>query len=232
MSDTDHVRRIKRDASALAERIESHPLLGRIVRGEATRAEYVRFLVATYHYVRWSGVLLARTAEGLARRRRDDALVALLHEKSEEEAPHDRWVLEDLRQLGVNVELAKGELPAVAVLGYVHANLAYAAAGSAAFLGAAYALEFLSMRRATEAARNLRARAAIPNIDGAVSFLERHGSADHGHVATLETYLLDLSDPLEREAVATGAASLCLLFPLFFEHPETRGGTAFARDAA
>lgn len=219
MSKYDYVRRLKRDAAAFVAVLERDALVGQIIRGEADRSEYVRFLIGTYQYVRWSGVLLARTAEGLRRHGGSPALLALFAAKAEEEAPHDRWVLEDLRRCGVNVELVKGEAPPPAVLGYVHSHLALADSGSVAFLGAAYLLEFASAARAHVAAGNLRARALVPNIERALSFLEGHGDADRGHVALLEAHLAELEDVRGRGAIRGAAALLTALFPLFFGAP-------------
>ncbi|MEO7033361.1 MAG: iron-containing redox enzyme family protein [Polyangiaceae bacterium] len=215
------VRSLAQDSATFVTSIERDPLVGRIIRGEAERHEYVRFLVGTYHYVRWSGVLLARTAEGLRRRGRNPSLVALLEAKTEEEAPHDRWALEDLRNLGLNPELVKGEAASAAVVGYVQCNLAWAEAGSAAFLGAAYTLEVLSMRRANVAAKHLREHGRIAGIERSLSFLVGHGEADLGHVRVLERHLAALEDEQERAAVASSAANLRALFPLFFSCPES-----------
>jgi hypothetical protein len=207
---------IEAECRALVQCIDEHPLIGAVVRGDASRDEYIRFLVATYHYVRWSGPLLAATAVGLRRRGSHPWLVALVETKAEEEAPHDRWALDDLRRCGHNVELVKlGPVP-VAVRAYVDWSLAMAEDGSPAFLGAAYALEFMSMSRAQLAANNLRTRGAIPGIDRAVSFLAGHGDADAGHVALLADVLARLDDPADAEEIRLSAATLRRLYPRFF----------------
>jgi hypothetical protein len=212
---------IEKESRALVQCIDEHPLIGAVVRGDASRDEYIRFLAATYHYVRWSGPLLAATAVGLRRRDSHPWLVALVETKAEEEAPHDRWALDDLRRCGANVELVKlGPVP-LAVRAYVDWSLAMAEDGSPAFLGAAYALEFMSMSRAQLAANNLRARGAIPGIDCAVSFLAGHGEADAGHVALLADVLARLDDPEDAEQIRLSAATLRRLYPRFFRAANT-----------
>ncbi len=210
------VRLLEQDATMFVTELERDPLIGRIIRGDAEHDEYVRFLAGTYHYVSWSGVLLARTARGLRLRGRSPALVALVEAKTEEEAPHDRWALNDLRALGVDSQLIKGEPAPAAVVGYVQSHLAWADAGSAAFLGAAYMLEYLSMHRAGEAAKNLRRFRRVPGIERSTTFLEAHGEADVGHVRTLEEQLASLDDEQERAAVTVSARTLKALFALFF----------------
>jgi hypothetical protein len=201
---------------ALLEQIERDPLIGAVIAGSASREEYIRFLAATYHYVRWSGPLLAATAAGLERHGRHAWLVAVLAEKAQEESPHDRWVLDDLRACGHNARLVTTAEPPVSVTAYVHWSLTLAEAGSVAFLGAAYALELISMRRARLAADNLRARSAIPGIAGAVSFLAGHGDADVAHLAALDQILERIDDPADTAEMALSAAVLRTVYPRFF----------------
>jgi len=61
----DHVATLAQESRALVEAVDHDPLVGRIIRGDASRDHYLRFLRSTYHYVRWSGPLLAETAAAL-----------------------------------------------------------------------------------------------------------------------------------------------------------------------
>ena len=187
-----------------------------MIGGTASREEYIRFLSATYHYVRWSGPLLAATAAGLERHGRHRWLVAVLADKAEQESPHDRWVLDDLRACGHNPRLVTTADPPVSVTAYVDWSLTLADQGSVAFLGAAYALELISMRRAKLAAGNLCARSAIPGIAQAVSFLAGHGDADVEHLAALDQVLDRIDNPADCAEMALSAAVLRTLYPRFF----------------
>ena len=213
----DYVSIIERESTALVDSIDRDPLLGSVIRGDASRAEYVGFLGATYHYLRWSGPLLAETAEGLRRSGRCPWLLAIVDAKTAEESPHDGWVLDDLRKCGENVELVKAQAAPRAVDAYVQWSRTMAQEGSPAFLGAAYTLEFMSMHRAKMAADNLRARGAIPHIEEAVSFLEGHGDADVGHIELLSEILRRIEDPRDQEAIALSAAVMRALYPRFFQ---------------
>ncbi|MFO0586197.1 MAG: iron-containing redox enzyme family protein [Polyangiaceae bacterium] len=217
----DFVRALSTESLAWVHAMDADPFLGNLIRGDLTRQEYVLFLARTYHYVRWSGPILAETAEGLRRAGRYPWLVRLFEEKTEEEAPHDQWALGDLRALGVNVEIVKARSPGAAVMAYVAWSRAMAEQGSPAFLGAAYALELISMHRAGAAAMNLCARSGIPDIDGAVSFLAGHGDADVAHIEVLHDVLRNIDDPRDQEAILLSASVLRALFPLFFGAPES-----------
>jgi pyrroloquinoline quinone (PQQ) biosynthesis protein C len=213
----DYVGVIETESLAWIDSMDRDPFIGRIIRGDASRDEYVGFLAATYHYVRWSGPLLAMTAEGLRRSGRCPWLLPIVDEKTAEESPHDGWVIDDLRACGANVELIKASAPPVAVQAYVQWSLAMAEEGSPAFLGAAYTLEIISMHRAKVAADNLRARKAMPGVERAVSFLEGHGDADVGHIALVTELLRSVKDPRDQAAITLSAAIVRSLFSRFFQ---------------
>lgn len=216
MSD-DFVNDMRRASMCWIAEMDRDPLIGSVVRGDASREAYVTFLRATYHYVRWSGPILASAAEGLRRSGRSPWLADLFARKSEEESPHDGWLLHDLGRCGANVELVKASAAPSAVSAYVSWSMALAEEGSSAFLGAAYALESISMERATLAARNLRAHGVIPR--DALSFLEGHGEADPEHVAALHDVLRRIDDARERASIALSASVLHTLYPCFFRAP-------------
>ncbi len=214
--DHTYVSTIERDSLALVDSLDHDPLIGSIIRGDASREAYLGFLRSTYHYIRWSGPLLAETAEGIRRSGRAPWLLDIIDAKTREESPHDGWVLDDLKQCGVNVELVKAAAPPVAISAYVAWSRSLAEVGSPGYLGAAYTLEFISAYRAKMAAGNLRARAAIPNIKHALSFLDGHGDADSDHIASLGEILARVEDPHDQRTITLSAGLMRELYPLFF----------------
>lgn len=214
---SDYLTVLASESRDLVRRVDADPIIGKVVRGTANISEYRRFLLGSYQYVRWSGRLLSASAAGLRASGRCPALLGLLEEKAREEGPHDAWILSDLEHLGTSAASVDAEPVALAVEGYRLWSEALANSGSPGFLGAAYALEFVSVQRASLAARNLRAYGAIPNVAAALSFLEGHGEADLGHVATLESYLETVTDERDQRDIQTSAYLLCQLYPRFFE---------------
>jgi len=215
----DYVSTLERDSLAFVDSLDRDPVVGSVIRGDASRATYVAFLRATYHYIRWSGPLLAQTAEGLRASRRAPWLLELVDSKTREESPHDGWVLDDLERCGDNRELLKAALPPIAVTAYVTWSRSIAEAGSPGYLGAAYTLEFISAHRARLAADNLRAHGGVPGIGRALSFLEGHGDADLGHLAHLNTVLARIEDAQDRADIALSAAVMRALYLRFFAGP-------------
>ncbi|RYZ07375.1 MAG: heme oxygenase [Myxococcales bacterium] len=205
-----------RESEPFVRSLDDSPVVGKVINGNADEQEYVRFLTASYHYVRWSGFLLAQTAVGLRRSGRCRHLLSALDVKAAEEGPHDRWLLRDLARCRVNPELVKGAPVPSAVRAYVSFGLALAEAGSPGFLGAAYVLELISAMRAQAAARNLRGRGKIENIAQALSFLEGHGEADPGHVQELDRMLESIEDPQDLSDIHLSASAMRRLYPRFF----------------
>lgn len=222
---TDRPLSLVNESEAFVCSLDSSPIIGPVIAGSANIDEYARFLTASYHYVRWSGFLLAQTALGLRRTGRCTALLAVLDAKAREEGPHDGWILRDLGNCGVNPELVKGSPVPTAIQAYVSWSLALAEAGSPAFLGAAYTLEYISAERASVASRNLRARKGIANIEHAVTFLEGHGEADPGHIAELEMMLHAVEDEHDRADIRMSSSVMRRLYPRFFASDSDRGPT-------
>ncbi|HEY8925563.1 MAG TPA: iron-containing redox enzyme family protein [Polyangia bacterium] len=210
------VKQLSARADHLVSVLDVAPVVGDVIAGRATAAVYHRFLRGTYQYVRASGHLLALTAAGLRLRDRHLSLAELLTAKSGEEGAHDRWALADLAACGGDVDAALCAPVPRAVRAYVSWSEAMAEDGSPAYLGAAYMLEGIACRRAGMAARRLRGAACIPHVAEALTFLEEHGEADVGHVATLERALRGIDDDDDRAAILLAADVLASLYPRFF----------------
>lgn len=214
---TDIVMLLEQESQKLIDWLDTQPRARRLFEGTADAGEYAAFLVQTYHYVKWTTPLLALAG---ARMRRDGVhppLASLLLRKSEEEHGHERWVLADLKALGWDEAEVERVEPSPAVAAYVAWNRFTAESGSpTAFLGTAYVLESLSVRRAGVAARKLVERGAIPHIHRAVSFLRGHAGADGDHVAELASLLRGLTGPEEQEALVLSARTTRTLYQGLF----------------
>ncbi len=61
--DGAYLTAMRRELTAWVDSLDHHPVVGPVIRGDASRDGYVRFLWSTYHYLRWSGPLLAGAAD-------------------------------------------------------------------------------------------------------------------------------------------------------------------------
>ena len=89
------------------QRLMSCELVQRFLTGNITQQHYILFLWETWHFVRFTPehlrIAAARMPEGALRER------FLSHARGEE--GHDRWALQDLTALGVDVAMVTGSQP-------------------------------------------------------------------------------------------------------------------------
>jgi hypothetical protein len=218
----DHVLTIEWQSLALVEAMDDDPLIRSIISGGASREQYLTFLRSTYHYLRWSGSLLAAGAEDLRKSGHRPKVCDVLDVQMHEDALRNGCLLNDIKALGENVEVVKASAIPTAVHAYVYRT--WRMAKGTAFFGAAYTLMFVSMHRAKAAAENLRARGEIPNIEDAVSFLDAQANAYCRSLERWNDILRQIEDPHEQAAILRSAATIRGLYPQFFRR-ETRATT-------
>ncbi|WP_342374553.1 iron-containing redox enzyme family protein [Myxococcus stipitatus] len=219
VSRTDWVVALEREVAVLEEALDSSPLARNLFEGRIDSEGYARFLAQTYHYVRWTTPLLEIAGTRMRQSGLHPALAELLVSKSAEERGHERWLLADLRNLGWPAERVETTPPCGAVKAYVAWNQYTTQEGvPTAFLGTAYVLESLAVRRAGSTVDRLVSAARIPNIQKAVTFLRGHSDVDGDHVGALTEVLRTLDDPEEQEVLIHSARTTRLLYPgLFLE---------------
>jgi len=204
---------LEHEARMLVEDLDAHPGARKLFDGSIDAASYTRYLVQTYHYVRWTTPLLTKSGERMKRSGSHSALGELFLHKAAEERGHERWLLADLKNLGWSASRVAAARRGPAVNAYIAWNRYTALAGiPLAFLGTAYILEYLAVQRATRSAERLVAARNIPHIHKAVTFLRGHGEADGEHVAELTTLLRSMTDPREQAAMLLSARTTRSLY--------------------
>ena len=212
-SQLDWTQALEQEAHGLVEELDVHPGAQRLFDGTIDAASYARYLVQTYHYVRWTTPLLTESGERMQRTGSHPALGELFLHKAAEERGHERWLLADLKNLGWSPERVAGAGRCPAVNAYIAWNRYTALAGvPLAFLGTAYVLEYLAVHRASAAVARLLAARTIPHIHKAVTFLRGHGEEDAAHVAELTTLLRSMTDPRDQAAVLLSARTTRSLY--------------------
>ena len=217
---------LEHEARTLLEELDAHPEARRLFGGSIDKGHYVRYLIQTYHYARWTTPLLAEAGRRMKRLGRHSRLGDLLLQKSDEERGHERWLLEDLKNLGWSAKRVERQTPTPAVAAYVAWNRFTSRCGRPeAFLGTAYVLEYLSVHRARQSVERMLAANTIPNIRKAVTFLKVHGTADVRHVEELTSLLSPLVDREEQAALLLSARTTRVLYLGLFGE-EARGSAA------
>ncbi|WP_223645335.1 iron-containing redox enzyme family protein [Corallococcus sp. EGB] len=216
-TETSWLARLDEEARGLVAAVDAQPDGRRMLDGTLDVEGYIHYLVQTYHYARWSTPILAEGGYRLRRLGRLPELAELLVQKGEEEKGHDKWLLSDLKNLGVSAEQVEAAERSPAVDAYTGWNFFTSLSGvPTAVLGTAYALEYLSQTRAGVWAERLKAAAAIPNIHKSVTFLRSHGALDGDHVAEMQRILSRLTDPEDQEAILFSARVARSVYPRIF----------------
>ncbi len=208
-SEGNIVSDLRSELDRLVEGLDEREAIKAFRDGTASKDLYVAFLIQTRHYVALTAPCLEAAGKRLKELGRHAELADLFAQKADEESGHDILVDDDLRVLGYEPEaVLAANGPGSWITAY-NSWIQAATAGQhpAAFLGSAYILEGLAVKRAGVVARALKAAGHIPAIDKAVTFLELHAEADIDHVDDLERILARFDDPVERDAIVMTAAA-------------------------
>lgn len=157
----------------------SIPLIQDAVRNGASRALYVDFLAQAYHHVKHTYPLLALASVHTTDEAYQDALV----EYMKVERGHEKWILDDIRALGADVEAVRTGKPGPAcqiMVGYTYYAIQWIS--PYAMLGSVHVLEGMSTVLADKAAEAIQRSLALSGGEG-FSYLRSHGALDIEHVA-------------------------------------------------
>ena len=195
------------------EQLQSAPVIARCLRGDVDRELYVAFLTQAYHHVRHTVPLLELVRSRLEPRH--EWLRRELDHYVEEEAGHERWVLNDIAAAGGDADAAARSEPARAT----DAMIAYAydtvmRRNPIGFFGMVYVLEGTSVKLAVAAAEAIQRALALP--PRAFSYLRSHGELDLEHVGHLHSILERLTDAQDRAAVVRCARRIYWLYGQMF----------------
>ncbi len=169
------------------------PIIGRALRGQITREEYVAFLTQAYHHVSQTVPLMMAVGARLPTRL--EWLRKEVVHYIEEELGHEQWILNDIAASGGDAEAASRSLPAPAT----DAMVAYAwdtvmRRNPVGFFGMVFVLEGTSVSLALNAAEQIQRSLALPSR--AMTYLRSHGQLDQEHIHHLAGILdhLDVED--------------------------------------
>jgi pyrroloquinoline quinone (PQQ) biosynthesis protein C len=155
-----------------------------LLSGRLEREAYVRYLVNARHYAQYSPRVMALAAARCMGTHPELATYLLHH--ADEEQGHDRWALQDLRDLGVSEAEALAARPVpscAAMVGYVHYVAAFA--NPVGLFGWMYVLEAVGDDFGTLAGKALGAAVGAGGSEPPIRFVARHGVADAGHTREL-----------------------------------------------
>ncbi|MFL6057050.1 MAG: TenA family transcriptional regulator [Actinoallomurus sp.] len=169
--------------------IESNPLIEVVLSGGMKREHYVSYLRETYHMVRHTSRMLSLAGARLG----DDyrGLRDWFFEQVREENNHDLFCINDLKNLGEDVERVLSVPPMPGSWGLVAQNYYMATYGSPlGILGVASLTEGLGAELGKVVADTLRQQYGLERNQ--VSFIKSHGGFDARHIEDVKQAVNDL----------------------------------------
>lgn len=194
-------------------------LQNRLIRhlhlGTFTRELYIQQLKETFHFVRHTPtyILMAAARVGL----RLPALQKRFIRHAQEEVGHDRWALEDLQALGVDVSTIPQEAPLPHTTALVAYQMHTVAHGNpVGLLGLEYAMEGSTAESAGPLITRIQALLQLP--DSALNFFRRHVQVDAHHARENSLALVELVHSGEdRLAVMHNARDSYILYASLYD---------------
>lgn len=200
------------------------PAIQQALQGDITLDRYRAFLTQAYHHVKHTTPLLMRCGSRLSFN--DEWLRKAVIEYINEEYGHERWILNDIKAAGGDVQLAQSSVPHTTTRAMV--SLVYQAIDDdhpAAFFGMAHVLEGTSVKLATQAAGKIKAALGLPH--SAFSYLLSHGDLDLEHVQFFEQLMNKVTDEKAQQVIIQTAKHVYRLYgDMFRALPELAGESA------
>jgi len=193
--------RLLRETAGDREAFLAIPLVRHAVAHGASRSLYREFLAQAYHHVKHTFPLLALAASRTDDERYQDALVEYMGE----ERGHEKWILNDLRAVGGDVETVRNgppRLPCRIMVAYAYD--AIERVSPYALLGSVHVLEGMSVLLADRLADALQSSLAASGGAG-FSYLRSHGSLDKSHVDFFKTLVDGFDDEATRALIVEQA---------------------------
>lgn len=199
--------RLQIETAGAREKFRALPVLQEALRDGISSELYVAYLGQAYHHVRHTCPLLGAAAGRCGRgdERLRDALFAYI----DEEKGHEAWLLDDIRAIGSEADLARtlgreGDPAVRAMVGYMY--YAIERISPYAMLGMVFVLESTSTEIASQAATAIACRIGV-GTDRGFSYLLSHGTIDHEHIAFFGGIADSVESP-ELQAIVIDTANM------------------------
>ncbi|WP_210397773.1 TenA family transcriptional regulator [Motiliproteus sediminis] len=191
------------------EQLLTLPVIRETLTGEVSLCRYHAFLEQAYHHVRHTVPLMMSCGSRLG-----DShpwLMPSLRAYIDEEIGHEQWILNDLKAAGGDDVAARDGEPGY----YTELMVAYAYDSIArrhplSFFGMVLVLEGTSTALATQAAKIIQQRLALPAA--AFSYLNSHGELDLDHVQYFAQLMDQIECPQEQHAIIHAAKRFYRLY--------------------
>lgn len=197
MSQDFYTELLERTEDARRELL-SIPVLRRGVQGDINLPTYIAFLTQAYHHVKHTLPLLMACGARLPERL--EWLRAAMGHYIEEETGHQEWILDDIKACGADAEAVRhGQADLATELMVAYAWDTVQRGNPVGFLGMVLVLEGTSIHLATDAAKALQAKLALPK--DAFRYLTSHGALDISHMEFYRGLVNRLEEHTDRQEI-------------------------------
>jgi long-chain acyl-CoA synthetase len=174
---------------------------------------YIQYLGEAYHHVRHTVPLMQLAMSRLPAGR--EWLARPLQHYIAEEAGHEEWILDDIRNAGGDAEAVRHGKPRLAtefMVAYAYDFISRL--NAVGFFGMVFVLESTSTKLATAGADALRKVLGLS--DNCFRYLTSHGSLDIEHMQFFETILAHIDHEEDKDAIVHVAQRMYILFANLF----------------
>lgn len=179
--------------------LERVPKVDRMIHKGLSKEEYRDFLLDLYPIV-WHFCPIMASA---ASRCGDDYRAVRLHlyASIDDEKGHEQWILDDLRAIGTDPEVATRRYPCEPVQAFIGCNYYFPEhVHPATVIGMLYALEVVSSVYGGRVADSIARSLEMKGPQG-FTFLQSHASMDVDHMARLNQLIKGISDPKVQDGI-------------------------------
>jgi hypothetical protein len=196
--------------SSVVKTIMSSRTVAVLMEGKMSRQTYVGYLRDVYSYAQHSSQVIAIAGTRLVLK--NPSLAEYLFHHAQEELGHDKWVMSDLKDMGLNDSEIADIRPSSPCLNML--SLEYYFAGHdnpVGLFGWMFALESLGGSVGSEIAEKIN---SVLGLNGkALYFLGGHGEADQHHSEDLHRVISEhVKDPADAFAFQTMVAESTRLY--------------------
>ncbi len=205
--------RLYLETTEARERFLSIPIVQQALATGASRELYLDFLTQAYHHVKHTFPLLALAASMTRDERYQDGLVEYMNE----ERGHEKWILDDIRAMGGNVDAVvngKPAIPCQAMVAYCYYSIQWIS--PYAILGMVHVLEGLSVELAHQLAGAVQRSLETDGKSG-FSYLNSHGGLDVEHVELFKRLVNGFEDRQIQDQIIDATHVIYRLYGAIFE---------------
>ncbi len=194
----------------------SRKIISKVIAEGVSKDLYLDYLVEAYNHVKFTCPLL-EMSKNLMSHSTDRIFIDAFDEYIDEEKGHEEWILNDIKNLGRNLDPIRktdGDIAVRSMIGYMKYAITNITPYS--MLGMIFVLEGTSVNIAQEAAEAIAKKNNL-NLNKGFSYLISHGKLDISHVEFYKNLVNKVHDKNLQSIIIDTAKIIYLLWGNVFD---------------